>query len=144
MSSSAQQISMPFLSPEVASHTFPEFMGAWNSLKFHTGEIRTADGRTLVVSVRLKDGDGVTANVNGEELEINRSPFDSWIFRGDTVAQVISAAAIGQKPALFVLHEEQATSRRRENAKRNRRSLMENVRDTMKRLDQKGQSEGAA
>ncbi|NPU91435.1 MAG: hypothetical protein HPY82_05930 [Gammaproteobacteria bacterium] len=144
MSSSAQQISMPFLSPEVASHTFPEFMGAWNSLKFHTGEIRTTDGRTLAVSARLLDSSAVTAIVNGEEYEIGRAPFDAWIFRGDSVAQVISAVAIGQKPALFAYHEEQAATKRREEAKRNRRTVREVISDTKARLKQKSETEGEA
>lgn len=135
------QIGFGFLSPEVERHTFPEHMGAWNSIVPHSGEIHTVDGRTLAVSARLLDSseiDAVVATVNGEEFEIDRSAFNRWIYQGDTVAQVISAVAIGQKPALFSHHENQASIKKREADRRNRIETKKILRDMQKRAEQGG------
>lgn len=133
------QISMPFLSPEVASHTFPEFMGAWNSQYWHEGQIITADGRTLVVQIKLKDSHGIIAMVNGEEFEIKRPIHLDWHFKGDSLAQVVSAEAIGQKPALFKFHEEQSAARKRESDRRHRIENKKILREVHKRLKEESQ-----
>lgn len=136
------QIGLGFLSPEVASHTFPEFIGAWNSLEWKDGEIRTVDGRKLSVSAKLSDSDGgdvVTAMINRDEFQIDRTACYDWIFRGDSVAQVISAVAIGQKPALFIEHEKRFEAMRREADRRNRIETKKILRDLHKQLEQERQ-----
>ena len=145
MTSSAQQIGFGFLSPAVASHTFPEFIGSWNSHCWHEGEIQTVDGRTLVVKARLSDSvrDAVVAVVNGDEFEIERSAFNRWIFKGDTVAEVISAVAIGLKPALFTDYEKKSEEMRRESDRRNRIETKKILRDVHKRLEQERKQGGA-
>ena len=130
------QIAMPFLSPEVASHTFPEYTGAWNSLYWKEGEIYTKDGRTLAVKAKLKEGDGVIANVNGEEFEIGNPLFHSWYFRGESLADVISAVAIGQKPKLFVDEENRWAANKRESDRRNRIENKKILREIQKQADQ--------
>lgn len=130
----ANQICMPFLSPEVESHTFPEYMGAWNSLYWHEGEIRTVDGRTLVVQTKLKDGDAVIARVNGEDFEIKHTLSPLWIFRGNTVAEVISAVAIGQAPAIFKHHEELHAKQKREADKVQKREVKKILREAAKQI----------
>lgn len=139
MNSSAQ-IGMGFLSPQVASHTFPEYMGDWWSERPKEGEIRTVDGRTLVVSLKLSDAhgrDSVTAVINGEEYEIERSPFHGWIFKGDTVAEVVSAVAIGQRPALFIEHEKRREAIKRESDRRCRIETKKILREAKKQMEQR-------
>lgn len=134
------QLSMPFLSPAVASHTFPEHMGAWNSIVPHRGEIRTADGRVLAVSAKLSDTEfgSVLAVVNGKEIEIATRAHGDWHFKGDLLAQVISAAAIDQTPALFIEHEQRFEAMRRESRRRERIETKKILRDMQKRAEQGG------
>lgn len=127
MDSSTQQIGFGFLSPEVASHTFPEYMGAWNSLQWHHGEIRTQDGRVLDAKVRLSDSQrhSVVAVIDGEQIEIDNTIQGDWIFRGNLVADVISALAIGQNPMLFIEIEDNHRALLRAEKKASRRLVRE-------------------
>ena len=130
------QIAMPFLSPEVASHTFPEYTGAWNSLYWKEGEIYTVDGRTLTVRVKLTDHGNVVAFVDDVEIQIHRRHGD-WIFRGDKVADVLSAYAIGQKPKLFVDNEAAIAAQKRESDRRNRIENKKILREIQKQAELK-------
>ncbi len=71
------QVDMGFLSPEIERHTFPENIGAWNSHHDKHGEIFTADGRHLVVAVRIADAEpnALRAVINSAEVLIEHGGY---------------------------------------------------------------------
>ena len=121
----SNQIGMGFASPEVESHTFNEWLGAWNSSSYKEGQILTTDGRTLNVKVRLSyPGQGLQAVINGEEYEIPCTK-GQWIFKGDPVANVLSGIAIGITPRLFIQLEEEARIRHMAGSKQRKKEARE-------------------
>lgn len=133
---SGQQIGMGFVSPEVESHTFEKYLGAWSSGRDHVGEIHTVDGRTIAVAARLALDGHITALADGATLNI--PPVANWHFRGDTLAAVISSVSLGMKPALFAANEERLRAKARTDKKNSARSARELVRDLNKNVDGAG------
>lgn len=140
MPKTPNQVGMGFDSPAIASHTFPEYTGAWNSTDDKHGEIITKDGRKLIAVARLsyQESNGLVITIDGvAKTVIYPHSSSGFFFKGNPLASVISDIACGLYPRLWTENEEALNKRAMMANKQNKRQRMEDERDAWRRMEAK-------